>query len=51
MPSIDHSQALKRVFPCCQGNVVDAAPGPVLTIRMPVVPEITATREPVLAHG
>ena len=25
--------------------------GAVLTIRMPVVPEITATREPVLAHG
>jgi two-component system sensor histidine kinase KdpD len=25
--------------------------GAVLTIRMPVVPEITARREPVLAHG
>jgi hypothetical protein len=28
MLSIDHFQALKRVFPCCQGNVVDGAPGP-----------------------
>ena len=25
--------------------------GAVLTIRMPVVPEITAAREPVMAHG